>query len=72
MFSSKIRFDIKNLSCNFFLVYLVALYFILFNTVSYSKCNFKLKVDSKKFTYKNLEEILKTLKKNSKINIWQP
>ena len=37
--------------------------FILFNKVSYNKLNFKLKVDSKMCTFKNLEEILKIGKK---------
>ena len=31
--------------------------FILCNTVSYIKINFKLKIDPKMCTYKNLEEI---------------
>ena len=37
--------------------------FILFNTVSYLKFNFKLKIDLKMCTFKNLEEILKTWRK---------
>ena len=36
--------------------------FILFNTVFYLKLNFKLKIDPKMNTFKNLEEILKTWK----------
>ena len=36
--------------------------FILFNTVFYLKFNFKLKIDPKICTFKNLEEILKTWK----------
>ena len=34
--------------------------FILFKTVSYFKFNYKLKLDPKVFTFKNLEEIWKT------------
>ena len=37
--------------------------FILFNTVSYLKLNFKLKVDPKMCIFNNLEEIWKTWKK---------
>ena len=37
--------------------------FKLLNTVSYLKLNFKLKIDSKMCNFKNLEEILKTLRK---------
>ena len=33
--------------------------FILFNAVSYLKLNFKLKIDPKMCTFKNLEKILK-------------
>ena len=40
----------------------------VFNTL---KLNFKLKLDSKMCTFKNLEEILKPWKKFAK-NIWQP
>ena len=45
--------------------------FILFKVVSYFKPNFKLKVDLKMCTYKNLEEIWKTWKNFGK-NEWQP
>ena len=45
--------------------------FILFKTVSYLKHNFKLKIDPKMCTFKNLEEIWKTWKHFSK-NKWQP
>ena len=38
--------------------------FILFNTIFYIKLKFKLKIDPKMRTFKNLEEILKTWKKN--------
>ena len=38
--------------------------FIMFNTVFY--LNFKLEIDPKIFTFKNLEEILKTWIKSSK------
>ena len=41
--------------------------FILFNTVSYLKLNFKLKVDPKMCIFNNLEEIWKTRKKNFKM-----
>ena len=34
--------------------------FILLDTVSYLQINFKLKIDTKRCTFKNLEEILKT------------
>ena len=40
--------------------------FILFNTVSYIKFNFKQKIDPKICTFKNLEEIWKTWKKKLK------
>ena len=43
------------------LQYLLNVY-ILFNTVSYLKLNFKLKIDPKMCTFKNLEEISKTWK----------
>ena len=45
--------------------------FILFNTVFNLKLNFKLKIDPKRCTFKNLEEIKKTCKKILK-NKWQP
>ena len=45
--------------------------FILFNTVFYFKLNFKLKIDPKMCTFKNLEEILKNWRKFAK-SIWQP
>ena len=37
--------------------------YILFYTIFYLKRNFNLKIDPKMCTFKNLEEILKTLKK---------
>ena len=40
--------------------------FILFNKVSYIKLNFKLKIDSKMCTFKNLKEIWKIGKKLKK------
>ena len=42
--------------------------FIIFNTVSYLKLNFKLKVALKMCTFKNLEEIWKTW--NFFLNEW--
>ena len=36
-----------------------SIFFILFNTVSYLKLNFKLKIDPKMCTFKNLEKFLK-------------
>ena len=45
--------------------------FILFNTVSYFKFNFKLEKDPKMRSFKNLEEICKTWKKFQKKE-WQP
>ena len=45
--------------------------FILTNTVSYIKFNFKLKIGPEICSFKNLEEILKTLKKLTKYE-WQP
>ena len=42
------------------------IFLILFNTVSYIKLNFKLKIDSKMCTFKNLEEIWKIGKKIEK------
>ena len=36
--------------------------FILFNTASYLKLNFKLKIEPKMYTFKNLEKIWKTWK----------
>ena len=78
MFSSKISIWLRKsilqikifviikifLSKNMFKVALYYLFnvFILYNTVSYLKLNFKPKIDPKMFTYKNLEEILKTWK----------
>ena len=41
--------------------------FILFNTVSYIKLNFKLKIDPKMRTFKNLEE---TKKKKTVNEMW--
>ena len=41
-------------------------FFILYNTVSDIKFNFKLKIDPKMCTFKNLDEILKTFKKFGK------
>ena len=38
-------------------------FFILFNTFSYIKLNFKLNLDPKMCTFNNLEEIWKTWKK---------
>ena len=42
--------------------------FVLFNTVSYLKLSFKLKIDPKMFTFKILEEIWKTWKIFEKIS----
>ena len=42
---------------------------MLFNTVSYTNLNFKLKINPKISIFKNLEEVWKTLKKK---NEWQP
>ena len=39
------------------------MFFILFNTVSYIKLNFKQKIDLKLCTFKNLEEVWKIRKK---------
>ena len=44
--------------------------FLYYLTDSYIKHNFKLKIDSKMFTFKHLEEILKTWKKFGKSK-WQ-
>ena len=44
---------------------------ILFNTVFYHKLNFKLKVDLKTCSFKDLENFLKTWRKFSK-KTWQP
>ena len=44
---------------------------IVFKTVSYFKLILKLKVDPKKCTFKNLEEIRRTWKRFGK-NDWQP
>ena len=43
---------------------------ILLNIVFYLKLNFKLKIDTKMCTFKNLEEIWNPRKKNKK-NEWQ-
>ena len=45
--------------------------FILLDTIFYLELNFKIKIDQKICTFKNLEEILKTWRKFAK-NIWQP
>ena len=42
--------------------------FILFNTVSYLKHNFKLQIGPKMCTFKNLEEIWNTWKKFEKVS----
>jgi len=55
---------------NFFKVALHYLFnvFLLFNTVSHLKLNFKLKKDPKMCTFKNLKEIWKPGKKFEKIS----
>ena len=64
MSSSKIFFLLKNI----FKVALQYLFnvFILFNTILYLKLNFKLKIDPKMCTFKNLEETWKPEKKFEK------
>ena len=56
----KIFFIKKHILSNF-TVYFQC--FILFNTFSYIKLNFRLKINPKMYTVKNLEEIRKTWKK---------
>ena len=56
--------DLKSLPCLFNVV-------IPFNSVFYLKLNFKLRIDPKTTTFKNLEEILKTWRKFAK-NQWPP
>ena len=49
--------------------------FILFNTASYFKFNFRLKIDPKMFTFKNLEKVWKkrvaTLIKRRNIKLYK-
>ena len=70
-FQNNIIFLLKNwLFKNLIEITLQTLFniFLLFNTVPYIKLNFKLKIDPKMYTFKNLEEIWKTWKKIGKTN----